>query len=82
MTLSRDPDREYQARRTAILGRFTAGAHVDPAEAERWIAAWERRADALGMRTDSSVFWSAGLRWIAAERDRLVAASATLRDAS
>jgi hypothetical protein len=80
MTLHRDPERDHQARRANILGRFVTGAHVAESDAERWISDWETRASALGLRRDSLAYWSAGLRWIAGRRDEFDAA--LLRDAS
>jgi hypothetical protein len=82
MTSRRDPERDHQARRTMILGRFTAGAHVAEADAERWVAEWEGRAGVLGLRRDAPAYWSAGLRWIAGRRDQLEAEASRLRDVS
>lgn len=82
MTLRRDPERDYRARRATILGRLTHGARVDAASAERWIAEWEERAGAVGIRRESPAFWSSGLRWIAGQRGRLDAETGALRDVS
>jgi hypothetical protein len=82
MTLRRDPDLDYHAVRANILGRFTTGAHVAAPDAERWVAAWEEQADALGIRRESRGFWSDGLRWIAQQRDQLEFETGRLRDAS
>jgi len=80
MTLHRDPEQDHQARRAIVLGRFVTGAHVAELDAERWISEWEGRASALGLRRESSAYWSAGLRWIAGRRDEFDAA--LLRDVS
>lgn len=82
MSLRRDPERDYRARRATILGRLNHGAHIDAASAERWIADWEERAGAVGIRRKSPTFWSSGLRWIAERRDRLEAETGALRDVS
>jgi hypothetical protein len=82
MTLSRDPERDHQARRAIILGRLTAGAHVAGVDAERWIAGWETRAGVLGLRRESPRYWSTGLRWIAGQRDQLESGPRVLRDVS
>jgi hypothetical protein len=82
MTLRRDPERDHQARRAIIVGRFIAGAHVAEAEADSWVADWEARAGALGVRRDSPAFWSAGLRWIAGRRDQHEVEAGRLREVS
>ena len=82
MTLRRDPERDYRARRATILGRLTHVAHVDAASAEYWIAEWEERAGAVGVRRESPTFWSSGLRWIAGRHDRPEAETGALRDVS
>lgn len=82
MTLRRDPERDHQAQRAIVLGRFVAGAHVAEADAERWVTDWEARAGALRLRRDSPAYWSAGLRWIARLRDHDDAQAGRLRDAS
>jgi hypothetical protein len=79
MTL-RDPERDHQARRAIVLGRFVTGAHVAASDAEHWVAEWEGRAGVLGLRRESPAYWSAGLRWIAQRRDELEAEP--LRDVS
>ena len=81
MSLHRDPERDHQARRAVIVRRFVAGAHVGEADAEQWVADWERRASDLGIRRESPAYWNAGLRWIAGRRDQLQEAG-RLRDAS
>jgi hypothetical protein len=82
MTLSRDPERDHQARRAIALGHFTTGAHVAEADAERWIAGWETQADRVGLRRDSPRYWSTGFRWIAGQRDQLQSGPRVLRDVS
>jgi hypothetical protein len=82
MTLRRDPELDHQERRAIVLGRFVAGAHAAEADVERWVADWEARAGALGLRRDSPTYWSAGLRWIAGRRDQPEADAAQLRDVS
>ena len=82
MTLCRDPERGHQARRAIVLARLTTGAHVAEAEAEAWIAAWERRAGAIRVLRDSPHYWSTGLRWIAGKRDELEVEAGRLRAVS
>jgi hypothetical protein len=82
MTMRRDPERDYRARRAIILGRFTTGAHVVETDAERWIAGWETQAAVLGLRRDSRTYWSTGLRWIAGQRELREHEAGALRDVS
>ena len=82
MTLRRDPERDHQARRAIIVGRFVTGAHVAEAEAENWVADWEARAGRLGLQRESPAYWNTGLRWIAGQRDRLEVQARPLQEVS
>jgi hypothetical protein len=63
-----DPERIYQARRSATFRRLVDVDHVDELDAEHWIARWERQAESQGLERLTPEFWDAGGRWILDER--------------
>lgn len=63
-----DPQRIYQAQRAGIFARLTEQERVNAEAAERWIAAWERHAEAIGLHHGVVGFWSYGWDWIAERR--------------
>lgn len=68
MTRRGDPERIYQAQRAGILGRLTQSERVSAQDAERWISAWERHAEAIGLHRGVLGFWDSGWEWIAEQR--------------
>ena len=65
-----DPERIYQARRSAVCRRMVDEDHLDELDAEHWIAGWERDADARGIDRHTEAYWQAGSEWIAEQRRR------------
>jgi hypothetical protein len=63
-----DPERIYQARRSAVFAKLTGPGVIDELEAEHRIAAWEREAEQQGLDPLTAAFWGAGDQWIAAQR--------------
>lgn len=63
-----DPERIYAAQRAGILARLTQQERVNAQAAERWIAAWERHAEAIGLHRGIVGFWDYGWEWIRAGR--------------
>jgi hypothetical protein len=59
-----DPKRIYQARRSAIFHRLMDEQRLDELDAERWIAAWEREAEARALDRRTDAFWQDSARWI------------------
>jgi hypothetical protein len=62
-----DPDRIYRAQRAGIFARLTQGERLSQLEAEHWISAWERHADAEGI-AHGNAFWDAAWEWITEQR--------------
>jgi hypothetical protein len=62
------PERIYQAKRAGTIERLATNAGYGRADAEAWLEAWEREAEAQGLpRTDPN-YWDAGSTWIASNR--------------
>lgn len=65
MTRRSDPDRIYQARRSAVFANLTQTRTIDELEGGHRIAAWEREAERRGLDRHGAEFWEAGERWLA-----------------
>jgi len=65
-----DPERIYLARRSATCRRIVDEDRLDELDAEHWIAAWERNADARGIDRHTDAFWQEGSGWISEQRRR------------
>ena len=57
----------FEQARAAAIRNLVRDLRIDPAEAERWCAAWEQFAHRHG-GAESSYFWDAGRGWIDAQR--------------
>jgi hypothetical protein len=44
-----NPENIYLARRAAHFGRLTRTGRLDELDAEHWLSAWEREAEARGL---------------------------------
>ena len=49
MTRRGDPERIYQARRSATFAILTQTRAIDELDAEHWMARWEREAERQGL---------------------------------
>jgi hypothetical protein len=58
-----DPERIYEARRSATYRRIVDEQRLDELDAEHWIAAWEREAASHGL-DPRAAFWDEGRVWI------------------
>jgi hypothetical protein len=63
-----DPQRIYEAKRAAYLERLVSNFGIPRPDAEPWIAAWEREAEARGLSPTERDYWEAGLSWVAMTR--------------
>ena len=62
-----NPERIHEAKRAATIERIVSSG-IGGGDAESWVAAWEREAQALGLlRTDWN-YWEAGVTWITMKR--------------
>jgi hypothetical protein len=68
MSRRADPERIYEARRTANRNRLIREC-VTESTADAWIAAWEDEAARRGLKRGQA-FWQVGWAWIRAERQR------------
>ena len=59
-----DPERRYQARRSALLDDMRRSASINEDDGERLMAAWERQAATQGLDRFMNSFWDSGERWI------------------
>ena len=66
---TQDPglDLAYQVQRTGIFSRLVHDERLGLLEAERWLRAWEAKAEHLGRPRISEGFWDEGWRWIVGE---------------
>jgi hypothetical protein len=62
------PDRLYAAKRAGTVERLATGGGFGRSDAEGWIAAWERDAEARGLLRTDPAYWPAGETWIAMRR--------------
>ena len=63
-----DPERIYQAQRAGLFMRLVTAERLGSFDAEQWLAAWEREAEATGRERGSQGFWDEGWRWIGENR--------------
>jgi hypothetical protein len=63
-----DPERIYQAQRAGIFNRLVSAERLDRFDAEQWIGAWEREAEANGPARGSQGYWDAAWEWIRENR--------------
>lgn len=68
MSRRADPERIYQARRSAVFRKLTATGAIDELDAQHWIAAWERSPQAELADRLTPEFWEAGELWILSSR--------------
>ena len=54
-------------QRTGIFTRLVHEQRVGLLDAERWLRAWEGKAEDLGRPRISEGFWDEGWRWITGE---------------
>lgn len=62
-----DPHRIHEAKRAATVERLVS-AGIGRGDAEPWVAAWEREAEAQGLPRTDHDYWEAGMTWIAMRR--------------
>jgi hypothetical protein len=63
-----DPERICQAQRAGVFMLLVSAERLDRFDAEQWLAAWEREADANGPAVGSPGYWDAAWNWIADNR--------------
>jgi hypothetical protein len=68
VTRRADPERIYQARRSATFASLTQTGVVDEFDAEHLISSWERSPEAAELDRLTPAFWEAADRWIATAR--------------
>jgi hypothetical protein len=64
-----DPERIYLAQRAGIFMRLVSYERLDRFDAEHWITALEREAEATGRERGSTGYRDEGWRWISGQRE-------------
>jgi hypothetical protein len=70
MTRPPDPERLYEARRTAIRNRLLDELRMPTDAVDVWIAAWEIEASGRGLHRLTGAYWDGAVDWIVERRRR------------